>query len=108
MENRNQDILSGLLIDEESRLSLRELCRACAVDADFIIELVNEGALEPRGAGQAHWAFTGISLRRVRTARRLRRDLGINPAGIALALDLLEEVEQLHARINQLAGAGHE
>ena len=108
MQNRNQDILNGMLIDEESRLSLHELCNACVVEADFIIDLVSEGVLEPAGFEQSHWVFTGVSLKRVRTARRLRHDLGLNLAGIALALDLLDEIQQLHSRINQVRGSSHE
>lgn len=108
MEKRNPVILSGMLIDEEYRLSLHELCSACAVETDFVVELVNEGALEPAGIDKSHWVFTGISLKRVRTARHLQRDLGLNLAGIALALDLLDEVEQLHSRINRLTGLTHD
>jgi chaperone modulatory protein CbpM len=33
---------------------------------------------------------------------RLQRDLGINLAGIAVALDLLDEVETLRARLRRL------
>jgi chaperone modulatory protein CbpM len=32
------------------------------------------------------------------TAQRLSRDLGLNAAGVALALDLLEEIETLRTR----------
>jgi chaperone modulatory protein CbpM len=99
----NTDILSGRLIDEQSRLSLRELCDACSVRAEFIIDLVNEGVIEPVGYEKSHWCFTGFSLRRVRTAKRLKRDLGVNIAGIGLALDLLDEIEHMRSQINQLS-----
>ena len=39
--------------------------------------------------------FSAIELRRARTAMRLQRDLGVNLAGIALILDLLDEVDTL-------------
>jgi chaperone modulatory protein CbpM len=32
---------------------------------------------------------------------RLQRDLGVNLAGVALALDLLQEIELLWARLNK-------
>ena len=41
------------------------------------------------------WRFSGAQLRRARIALRLERDLGVNAAGVALALELLEELEQL-------------
>jgi chaperone modulatory protein CbpM len=103
MANTNTDILSGRLIDEESRLSLRELCDACSVHAEFIIELVNEGVIEPAGYEKSHWCFTGFTLRRVRTAKRLKRDLGVNLAGIGLALELLEELEHMRSQLNKLS-----
>jgi hypothetical protein len=31
----------------------------------------------------------------------MQRDLGINPAGLALALDLIEEIELLRTRLRQ-------
>jgi chaperone modulatory protein CbpM len=101
MANSNTDILTGRLIDEETRLSLRELCDACSVHAEFIIDLVNEGVIEPAGYEKSHWCFTGFTLRRVRTAKHLRRDLGVNLAGVGLALELLDELEQLRSQLNQ-------
>ncbi len=97
-----QDILTGLLLDEEVSLTLGELCRVCTVQAEWIIELVDEGILEPSGPDAAHWRFSGPSLQRVRRVRRLQQDLGINLAGAALVLDLLDEIETLRARLQVL------
>lgn len=95
-----QKILNGLLLDEHSELSLTELCRACTSSAEWVIELVEEGILEPIPRRQKkQWLFPGNSLHRARTTRRLQRDLGINLAGVALALDLLEEIEALESRL---------
>jgi len=98
----NQKTLSGIVLDEHIELSLSELCCACSSSAEWIIELVEEGALEPVGHDQSHWRFTGTSLQRAHTAMRLQRDLGINLAGIALALDLLDEIETLRAHLRRL------
>lgn len=88
-------VLKGLNLDEEETLTLGELSRACAMHAEWVISLVDEGVLEPVGHGPVSWRFPGTCLRRVRTAVRLQRDLGINLAGVALALDLLDEIEML-------------
>jgi chaperone modulatory protein CbpM len=71
-----------------------ELCRLCAVDRTFIIELVEEGVLEVIELAP-EWRFSGTALRRARTASRLQRDLRINLPGVALALELLDELEHL-------------
>lgn len=96
-----QQTLNGILIDEQTELSLNDLCKACSSSAEWIIELVEEGALEPIGYVQTQWRFSGNSLQRARTAMRLQRDLGINLAGVALALDLLGEIEILESRLCQ-------
>lgn len=99
----NQQILNGILIDEQTELSLNDLCKACSSSAEWIIELVEEGALEPISYQQTQWRFPGNSLQRVRTAMRLQRDLGINLAGIALTLDLLDKIKILESRLSQFS-----
>ena len=97
-----QKILSGMLLDEQTELSLDDLCHACSSSTEWVIELVEEGALEPVGHEPSQWRFTGTSLQRLHTAMRLQRDLGLNLAGIALALDLLDEMETMRARLRRL------
>jgi len=48
--------------------------------------------------------FHGVSVRRVRCAQRLEQDLGVNVAGAALALDLIEELERLRTRLRRFEG----
>lgn len=98
MTNDLESLLSGELLEEDAELSLAELCQACRVPAEEIVELVGEGIIEPLGRGERHWRFHAVSVRRVHCARRLQRDLGVNLAGAALALDLLEELERLRHR----------
>lgn len=80
-------------------LSLEDLCRFCQADAAWIIELVEEGVLEPRGRTMRHWRFEGISIARARRARRLHRDLGIAGPGLAVVLELLEERDAMRRRL---------
>jgi chaperone modulatory protein CbpM len=55
--------------------------------------------LEPVGQEQAQWRFSGTSLLKARAAMRLQHDLEINLAGVALALDLIDEIEALRMRL---------
>jgi chaperone modulatory protein CbpM len=91
----------GTVIEEDS-LTLGQLCRACGVHADWVISLVEEGIIEPQGEDIRLWRFSGASLVRARIALRIQRDLGVNLAGIALVLDLIEELEGLRAYMKTL------
>ena len=101
--------LSGTILDEQSVLTLTELSHACSVQTGYIIELVDEGLLTPDLLAEEnepqHWRFSGIQMRRARVAMHLQSDLGINLAGAALALQLLDEIENLRA---QVRAAGYE
>jgi chaperone modulatory protein CbpM len=90
------------ILDDDFEFSLVDLCRCCSVKAETIIEMVDEGMLSPYGLTPADWRFGGTSLRKVEITLNLQRDLGINLQGAALALDLLEEIEVLRARIRNL------
>jgi chaperone modulatory protein CbpM len=98
----NQETLTGIVLDERVEISLQEICQACSVSTEFIIELVGEGVLEPVGQEQSQWRFSGTSLLRARSAMRLQHDLNINLAGVALALELMEEIEILRERLHRL------
>ena len=93
---------TGVVPEEPTEWTLAEVCRACAVQTEFIVELVDEGVLAPVGQEPQRWRFTYAHLRRARVASRLQRDLGVNLAGAALALQLLEEIEALQARLRVL------
>lgn len=92
----------GLILEETTELTLGELSCACSVHAERIMELVEEGVIEPVGRRGTHWQFSGDSLTRARRAVTLQRDLGLNVPGAALALDLLDELERLRARLEAL------
>ena len=88
-------VLMGELLDESLQLDLDEFCRICHASEDFVLSLVSEGVIEPLGRDRARWRFTGRSVCRTQVAIRLHEDLGVNLPGVALALDLLEEIERL-------------
>jgi chaperone modulatory protein CbpM len=96
-----ETLLSGDVLGEDVELTLVELCRTCQLPAERVYELVDEGIIEPLGREPAGWRFRWTSVRRVRCALRLERDLGVNLAGAALALDLLEELNRLRARLRR-------
>lgn len=96
--------LAVCILEEHTQLTLADLCRACAVQAEQVIELVDVGVLEPQGREPAGWIFVGTSLHRARTALRLQRDLDMDIAGVALALELLDEIASLKTRLRAMGG----
>lgn len=88
--------------DIEYSFSLAEISRCCGVTAEQILVLVSEGVLSPQGSTQREWRFASSDLSRALSAVRLERDLGVNPAGAALAVDLLDEMQQLRQRVRLL------
>jgi len=94
-----QDVLTGEIFDEYTALSIDELSRLCAVEPSYIVELVEEGVLSVAAVEAEQWRFAGAALRRARTALRLQRDLEINLAGVALALELMEELDALRREL---------
>ena len=94
---------TSYLMEDVTELTLDDLCRACAAQSDVIIELVSEGVIDtfdtPPNQPPEHWRFTGLHLHRAKVAMRLHRDLGVNFAGAALALELMDELQILKAKL---------
>ena len=106
MNEATNSALEAAVVEEEVHLTLIELCRVCRVEEEQVFGWVGEGVLEPVGATPDQWRFSGPALRRTRVAMHLTRDLEVNPPGVALALDLLDQIEALRARLQRVAGGG--
>lgn len=87
--------LTGIVLDEEVTLTLEEVCEVCGIHETVVIEMVAEGIAEPLDDTSSSLRFSGIAVTRLMTAFRLQRDLHINLAGAALALDLLDQIRTL-------------
>ena len=94
--NPNQSVV---ILDDAEEITLADLSRACRVHAEWVIELIEEGVIEPRGPGRPQWRFAATTVIRVEKARRLQNDLGVNLAGVALALQLLDRIDTLELRL---------
>ena len=89
------DPISAVLLDDSVEFSLTEVCAACRVSEELVVEIVAEGIVEPLGINRAHWRFTGLAVTRILRVIRLQHEFDVNLPGAALALELLEEVERL-------------
>ena len=102
MADTRTSLIHGVIVEETMQFTLIDLCRACRAEREQLIALVDEGVLQPSGGTPQEWVFGGTSLRRARAALRLGRDLDLNATGVALVLDLLDEIEALRARLQRL------
>ena len=96
------DYLGATVVEDELQMSLDELCRACRARQEQVRVWVVEGVLQPSGDSPPTWRFTGASLRRAKLAITLTRELEINTPGVALALDLMDEIDALKARLRRV------
>lgn len=95
-------IVEARVLDETMALQLDELCSRLRVERQWVVELVEIGALEPRGGvDPAAWAFEAAAVPRLRAITRLVEDLGVNLAGAALILELADDRRRLLARLRQ-------
>ena len=99
MSSSEDQALPGAIFEESAVLTVKDLSRMCAVDERHIVEFVEEGVLNVVEINTTEWQFTGTALRRARLALRLERDLELNLAGVALALELLEQLEHLRREL---------
>ncbi len=99
MTSSQDQPLRGVIFEESAVLTVRDLSRLCSVEERHIVEFVEEGVLSVAQIDTAEWHFTGAALRRARIALRLERDLELNLAGVALALQLMEELDRLRSEL---------
>lgn len=100
-EKRKASIQAEIVTDTVT-CTMEDLCASCGADADWIATIVEHGIIEPIGDNRNEWRFTSISVVRAAKARRLERDLDLNVSGIAVVLDLLDEIERLKTRLKSL------
>ena len=64
-----------------------------------ILELVNEGILEPIGGPKREWRFTYNTITRVKKVRRLQKDFELNLSASGFVMHLLDRIEEMEAKL---------
>lgn len=95
-------IVEGQMLDETAWLEVGEFCAYLRVERHWVVELVEAGVIEPRGTLPETWSFPASAIVRARATARLVNDLGVNLAGAAVILDLIEERDRLERRLAEV------
>ncbi|MBM7061281.1 chaperone modulatory protein CbpM [Pseudomonas sp. UL073] len=82
--------------------SVDEVCQLVGLQRTYLVEIVAHGIVEPHGAQPEVWRFDQGALHLLRRAARLHRELALDWPGVAVALDLMGELEQLRHENRQL------
>ncbi|MDO6442781.1 MULTISPECIES: chaperone modulator CbpM [unclassified Marinobacter] len=106
MSNKDSILTVEVMDSDGSTYTLHEVCERGECHAEFVIKLVNYGIIAPVEPSEEarQWLFDVAALARLHKARRLQRDLKMNLPGLAMSLELLDEVQEMRrevARLNQ-------
>jgi len=97
-----QEIITGVLINDGQTLSFVEVCQSCHLSEKFLIDLLEHGLLGDVSGDYKHVTFEPAMLARIRSAYRLHHDLEMDLQGVLMVLDLLDEMEKMHNELEIL------
>jgi chaperone modulatory protein CbpM len=95
---RDDEVLIGSLL-EDSWLTLEQLAAACPAEPDWLIARIEAGLFPQAKSIAGTWRLSSTGLLRARRMRQLERDFEADPELAALVADLLEEMDDLRARL---------
>jgi len=84
------------------QLDMRTLCQEADITADWVIEIVEHGIVQPSGRTPEDWLFDDRAPVTLKRAVKLHQELELEWEGVALALELLEEVQHLRSENSML------
>jgi chaperone modulatory protein CbpM len=89
------------IVVDQRTYTLIQVSAICGVEPQRISDLVGYGIVAPQGAQPTSWHFSETAIQRLMKAVRLHRDLGIDRQGLALSLELLDEIDRLRNLIDR-------
>lgn len=99
MNNKSLIIVADY--SQDALLTSDEICLLCGLSHDDLNAFLNYGIIYPikfSTSNELH--FNLAHFQRIKRALRLQKDLEMNLAGVALVLDLLDEMEKLRSNVH--------
>lgn len=87
---------------ERALLTVEDLARATALHPGQVQKFVEFGLVEPVAGSGPRRMFAAAAVERLRRIVRLRRDLGVNLAGVAAILEMRDRMEDLQRELQHL------
>lgn len=97
---RDDEVLIGSLL-EDSWLTLEQLAAACPAEPEWLIARIEAGLFPGAESIAGTWRLSSAGVLRARRMRQLERDFEAVPELAALVADLLEEMDDLRARLRR-------
>ena len=96
-------VITGVLMDDDTyEISFSQACETYHIPEAFLIELWEHGFFN-EFSSPIHTIHLNLQMiKRIHAARRLQEDLGINLAGVVLAMELVDELENLRDEVKIL------
>lgn len=83
------------MLNENVFYTTRAVCKTYKLNQSVVDEMVSWGVAEPSGSKPEKWLFSQKDFERIGQASRFNKELEINIPGTALAIQLLEEINNL-------------
>jgi DNA-binding transcriptional MerR regulator len=87
---------------EYSLLTLEQLSDSAELHPALVEKLIQHGLLEPAADQAPRLLFPISCIERLRRIIRLRRDLRVNLAGVAVILEMRQHIEELQKELERL------
>ena len=88
-------------LGEDPKLRLEDICLQCSLSISKATAYIEEGVVDVQGDDVEQWRFSEVSIIQFKKAQRLEQDLRLNPAGVALALELMSQIDELKTRLER-------
>lgn len=87
----------------EAPYTIEDLARRARVAPALVQRYLEEGLLAPiAGNARTSWFFDDNALFELRRIQRLRHELGVNIAGVAVIRELLQQIDELKTELEKL------
>jgi chaperone modulatory protein CbpM len=99
--NKQQTVLS-ILLEDTTPISFTQVCHKYHISHELLIEMLEHGLFTPQQTPLNANQLKPRDIQRMESAFRLHRDLGINLPGVAVALELLDQMDDLRQELDIL------